>query len=161
MRRGVRSGLNWLWLSVAVVIGDQWLKLIALRHLEYQQPLEISSWLNFTLAYNRGAAFSFLGSAGGWQVYFFAFISILIVLLFTTWLVRTPVGQVWRRLGLACVIGGAIGNLIDRVRLNYVIDYVDFHIKSWHFATFNLADAAISVGACCLIISLLQHKESD
>lgn len=161
MRKIASYGLQWLWVSALVVVADQWIKLLALRHLEYQQPYTVfQAWLNLTLAYNRGAAFSFLGSAGGWQVYFFALVSLLIVVLFTIWLVRTPSGHPWRRLGLALVIGGAIGNLIDRLRLNYVVDYVDFHIGSWHFATFNLADAAISVGACCLIIALLTHHES-
>lgn len=154
-----QSGYHWLWLSLLIVVSDQWVKAWVLQHLIYEQPaIVFDTWLNLTLAFNRGAAFSFLGAAGGWQVYFFAVVSLLIVLLFTVWLVRTPPGHAWRRLGLALVIGGAVGNLIDRLRLSYVIDYVDFHLGSWHFATFNLADAAISVGACCLIFSLLQHE---
>jgi len=153
--------MSWLLLSVAVIIADQWLKFWSLGHLMYQQPKIIfSSWLNFTLAFNRGAAFSFLGSAGGWQIYFFALISLLIVLLFTIWLWRTPAGYYWRSLGLGLVIGGAVGNLIDRLRLNYVIDFVDVHFSTWHFATFNLADAAISVGAGCLIVSLLVSRHT-
>lgn len=153
-----KSGLPWLWLSLVIIILDQVTKYFVVRHLTLYQPVELLSFLNFTLAYNRGAAFSFLGQAGGWQIYFFAGLSLIIAILFIVWLAQLPRSMVWRGLALSLIIGGAIGNFIDRVRLTYVIDFVDFHIKGWHFATFNVADSAITIGAIILVLNLLSTK---
>ena len=149
---------GWLSLSVIIIILDQLSKYWAvakLTTLATQSKVIFASWLNASLAHNTGAAFSFLGDAGGWQIYFFAIVSLLVILLFVFWLARLPSGYLVRPIALALVIGGAIGNLIDRLRLHYVIDFIDVHWGNWHFATFNLADAAISVGAVLLMLSLM------
>lgn len=150
-----KTAMPWLWLSLVIILIDQLVKFSVVHNLAYQQPYVVFPFLNFTLVYNPGAAFSFLGDAGGWQIYFFAAISLIIALIFTVWLARLSRSMVWRGLGLGLIIGGAIGNFIDRVRLTYVIDYIDFHIGSWHFATFNFADSAICIGAFFLVFSLI------
>ena len=157
--RSKKTALPWLWLSVVIIVIDQFIKHWAVTHLSYQEPRKLFVFLNLNLAYNAGAAFSFLGNAGGWQVYFFSAISIVIAIIFTVWLARLPRAFILRGLGLGLIIGGALGNFIDRVRLTYVIDYIDFHIGHWHFATFNFADASICVGAVCLLISLMFFSE--
>ena len=159
--RKTKTGLIWLWLSALVVVLDQLVKVWMMQHLSNHQVMPVFfSWLNFSLAFNAGAAFSFLGNAGGWQVYFFSAISLFIVILFSVWLVRMPRCFYWRGLGLSLIIGGAVGNLIDRLRFNYVVDFIDVHFGGWHFATFNIADSAISVGAFFLIVSLLFAKHA-
>lgn len=154
-----KTGLRWLWLSAMIVLLDQCVKYWVVTHFAYREVDTVLSFLNFTLVYNTGAAFSFLGKAGGWQIYFFAAISLLITVIFAVWLKRTPRVLIWRCLGLSLIIGGALGNFIDRVYLHYVIDFIDFHIKMWHFATFNIADSAVSIGAVCLIISMLRESK--
>lgn len=152
------KSVKWLMLSLVIVLLDQLSKYWAvttLSSLANQSMVIFSSWLNATLAHNSGAAFSFLGDAGGWQIYFFAMVSIFVIVLFIIWLIRLPSGYRLRSIALALVIGGAVGNLIDRLRLHYVIDFIDTYWGNWHFATFNLADAAISVGAVLLMLSLM------
>ena len=152
------KSVKWLVFSVFVVFLDQLSKIWAVTNLsglDNQSKVIFSSWLNLSLAHNTGAAFSFLGDAGGWQIYFFATVSFLVIVLFIFWLIRLPSGYWARSIALALVIGGAIGNLIDRLRFHYVIDFIDTHWGDWHFATFNLADAAISVGAVLLMLSLM------
>lgn len=159
MKAITRSGLPWLWLSAIIIVIDQLIKLWIVHNFQYQQPVAIFPFLNFNLAYNPGAAFSFLGDAGGWQVYFFASLSFIIAVGFIIWLARSPRSLLLRCLGISLIVGGALGNFIDRVRLTYVIDYVDFHVKGWHYATFNFADAAVCVGAFLLILSMLLKRE--
>lgn len=149
-----KSALVWLWLSVVVIILDQLGKFLVLHNLNYQEALRLTSFLNFTLTYNPGAAFSFLDSAGGWQIYVFVAISLVVAVIFILWLRQTPRTFFWRALGLSLIIGGAIGNCIDRLRLTYVVDFIDFHVRGWHFATFNVADSAVCIGAFCLIFSM-------
>ncbi len=155
-----KSALPWLWLSLAVIIIDQVIKYWVVHNLAYQQPYPLFPSVNLTLAFNSGAAYSFLGNAGGWQVYLFSAISVVISIIFIIWLARIPRSMILRGLGLGLIIGGALGNFVDRVRLTYVVDYIDFYIKSWHFATFNFADASIFVGAFFLVLSLIYSPES-
>ena len=150
-----KTALTWLWLSAFIVVIDQTTKYWVVTHLFYQQSVYWLPFLNITRVYNSGAAFAFLSTAGGWQIYFFATVALLIAIVFMVWLKRTPRGLIWRSLGLALIIGGALGNFIDRIYLNYVVDFIDFHIGNWHFATFNVADSAVSVGAFCLMVSIL------
>jgi signal peptidase II len=152
------KSVKWLILSIVIVLLDQLSKYWAVTNLSSlanQSKVIFASWLSATLAHNPGAAFSFLGDAGGWQIYFFAMVSFFVIVLFIIWLIRLPLGYKLRSMALALVIGGAVGNLIDRLRLHYVIDFIDTHWGNWHFATFNLADAAISVGAVLLMLSLM------
>ena len=147
----------WAWLGVtALVIALDWFtKQRVSEALELYRPVEVFSWLNITLAHNYGAAFSFLSDAGGWQRWFFIVLATVVSLLLLVWLLRLP-RQEWRTgLGLALVLGGAIGNLIDRVNLGYVVDFVDVHFGGWHYPAFNVADSAITCGVILLLLDAL------
>jgi signal peptidase II len=148
-----RNALPWLALSLIVAVLDQVSKAIAIRMLEPGIPhAVISGFLNWTLAYNTGAAFSFLADQEGWQRWFFTGLAVVISAVLARWLARTPRSD-WRSaLPLALVIGGAIGNLIDRLRIGYVTDFVQVYYQQWAFPSFNVADSAISVGATLLIL---------
>lgn len=149
----------WLLLSLLVILADQITKYLIVQHLQFQQNFFVTSFFNLTLDYNAGASFGFLNNAGGWQIHLFQAISIIISLVLLIWLLRLPPNQKLKALGLSLIIGGAIGNLIDRVRLNYVVDFLDFHINNWHYATFNVADAAVCVGAFFLILSMIWARD--
>jgi len=139
-------------LAAAIVIQDQVTKLWAVSALELYRPVEILPFFNLTLLHNTGAAFSFLADAGGWQRWFFTGLTLVIGIGIAIWLVRLPQHERLTRACLTLILGGAIGNLIDRVRLGYVIDFLDFHAAGWHWPAFNVADAAISCGAVLLIV---------
>jgi len=150
--RGPRSALVWLWLSAVVIVLDQLTKAIVVQLLEPQVPhAVIPGLLNWTLAYNTGAAFSFLAEQEGWQRWLFTILAITISAVLVRWLARTPRSD-WRSaLPLALVIGGAIGNLIDRLRIGHVTDFIQVYYQQWAFPSFNIADSAISVGAVLLL----------
>ena len=153
-----RAGaLPWLLLSALVVALDQWTKHLALAVLDpYAPQAVIPGFLNWTLAFNPGAAFSFLADAGGWQRWFFTALAIGVSLVLAVWLARTPRGD-WRNAApLALVIGGALGNLIDRLRFGLVVDFVQVYWRDWVFPAFNVADSAITVGAAMLILFSLR-----
>jgi len=157
--------LKWLGLSLAVVILDQLTKFMASQYLQLQQPVEIFSWFNLTLVHNTGAAFSFLSQAGGWQRWFFILLAIIVSIFIMIWLLRLPAKQRWLACSLALVLGGAIGNVWDRIIFGYVIDFIDISISflPWRlfnpWPAFNIADSAISVGAVMLIIDVFLFKE--
>ena len=146
------NALSWLLLSVAIIVADQLSKLAILAHFQLHESLPlIPGLLNLTLAFNDGAAFSFLQNAGGWQRWFFTVLAFGVSAVLVVWLRRTPRGD-WRTaLPLSLVVGGAIGNVIDRVRLGHVVDFIDVHYAAWSFPAFNVADSAISVGAVLLL----------
>ena len=150
----VKKAWPWLWLSVLIILIDQFTKYLVVQHLEYGQPVKALPFFNFTLSYNPGASFGFLGGQGGWQVYLFAAISLIVATTLIVWLGRVKRADGLMAAGISLIIGGALGNFIDRVRLTYVIDFLDFHIKNWHFATFNVADSAICVGAFLLVVRM-------
>jgi signal peptidase II len=166
MVRGRFPPLPWMWLgiSVIVILLDWQTKQMASESLVLYQSHAVYSWLNMTLAHNYGAAFSFLSHAGGWQRWFFIVLSSAVSLVLLIWLLRLPRHE-WRTgLALGLVIGGAIGNLIDRVQLGYVVDFVDVVIKGWHYPAFNVADSAITAGVALLLLDgVLQaiRKEPD
>ena len=139
-------------LSIAIIIADQITKLMVLDHFHLHETLPlIDGLLNLTLAFNEGAAFSFLSDAGGWQRWFFTALAIVVTTILVVWLKRTE-RRDWRTaLPLALVVGGAIGNVIDRIRLGHVVDFIDVHYGSWAWPAFNVADSAISVGAVLLL----------
>jgi len=157
--------LKWLGLSLVVVILDQFAKLMASQYLTLQQPVEIFSWINLTLVHNTGAAFSFLSQAGGWQRWFFILLAILVSIIIMIWLLRLPAKQRWLACALALVLGGAIGNVWDRIVFGYVVDYIDISISflPWRlfnpWPAFNIADSAISIGAVMLIIDVFFFQE--
>ncbi len=144
--------LNWLWLSAAIVGADFLSKLWALSKLQYLQSVEVvPGFWNWTLVHNTGAAFSFLADAGGWQKWFFSLLALAISAVCVVILKKSE-RNAWRTaLPLALIIGGAVGNLIDRVRFGYVIDFVHWYWNGFHWPVFNLADSAISVAAVLLI----------
>ncbi len=147
------NALPWLLLSVLVIAFDQLTKHIALGSLEYLRPVAvIPGLLNWTLAFNTGAAFSFLAGESGWQRWLFSALAVGVSAVLVLWLSRTPRGD-WRNAApLALIIGGALGNLIDRVRLGQVTDFIEVYWHDWSWPAFNVADSAICVGAVLLIL---------
>ncbi|MEJ2385458.1 MAG: signal peptidase II [Xanthomonadales bacterium] len=153
----------WLLVSAAVIVLDLYTKQLATESLVLYRPYEVFSWLNMTLAHNYGAAFSFLSSAGGWQRTFFIVLASVVSVVLLVWLLRLPRREWLTGLGLALVLGGAIGNLVDRVRLGYVVDFIDVHVKGWHYPAFNVADSAITCGVALLVIDvfLISMRRQD
>jgi len=145
--------LYWLLLSAVVVGLDLWTKALAEQHLVLYRPVEVLSFFNFTLAYNSGAAFSFLADAGGWQRWFFSMVALVASIVIVGWLLKLR-GERMVALGLALILGGALGNLWDRLTLGHVVDFLDFHWAGYHFPAFNIADSAITVGAVLLILDM-------
>lgn len=145
---------SWLWLfvSAAVVWADMETKAWASEVLTLYRPQEVWPWLNMTLAHNYGAAFSFLSDAGGWQRWFLTILASIVSLVLIVWVLRLPRREWLTGLALALVIGGAIGNLVDRVQLGYVVDFIDVFYKGWHWPVFNVADSAITCGIVLMIL---------
>lgn len=149
------SPFVWLALAALVVVLDAWTKQWAANALDLYRPQHVTAWLNWTLAHNFGAAFSMLSDAGGWQRWLFTALAVGVTAFLLVWLFRLRRGE-WRvGLGLGLVIGGAVGNLIDRVTLGYVVDFIDVHYAGWHWPAFNVADSAISCGVAVLLIDAL------
>lgn len=149
--------LHWLWLSLVVLGLDQLSKQIATRLLELHQPVPVVPFLNLTLTHNTGAAFSFLSDAGGWQRWFFVALTVAIAVVIVVWITRIKPGQRWLAAALALVLGGALGNLWDRLVIGAVVDFIDVYYGSWHWPAFNLADSAICVGAVMLVVSTFKE----
>lgn len=148
--------LKWLWLSAVVVVLDLVSKAIATHYLTLYQPLPVFPGFNWTLAHNAGAAFSFLASESGWQRWFFSVLALAVSVGITLWIRRLSATQTLLAVGLALVLGGAVGNLWDRVTLGYVVDFIDVYYQQYHWPAFNIADSAISVGAVLLVIDSLR-----
>ncbi|MDR2238834.1 MAG: signal peptidase II [Zoogloeaceae bacterium] len=140
----------WLGLAGLVVVLDQLTKHWLVSALALGERIELTSFLNLVFVYNPGAAFSFLSDAGGWQRWFFVALALL-VSVWLVWLIRRHAAERLPPLAAALILGGALGNVIDRIRYGAVVDFVDAHAAGWHFPAFNVADAAISVGAALLI----------
>jgi signal peptidase II len=147
----------WFVLSFAVVLMDQLTKYWALYHLIPYQPEPVFPMFNFTLAYNTGAAFSFLSGAGSWHRWFFAGFSVSMSLFLIIWLLRLKPRAILQSLAISLILGGAIGNLYDRVSLGYVVDFIDLYYMNHHWPVFNLADSAICIGAFLLLVDLCKN----
>jgi signal peptidase II len=150
-----KGASNWLWLSGLIILADQITKALVVSRLELYQSIELLPILNLTLLHNTGAAFSFLAGASGWQRWFFTVLALVVSVVLIVWLRRIDSKQQkLLAIGLSLVLGGALGNVIDRVWLGYVIDFVHVHWDSvgFSFPAFNVADSAISIGAGCLLI---------
>lgn len=147
-----------LWLSVLVIGLDRLSKLLALHFLTLYEPVPVLPFMNITLAHNTGAAFSLLANMNGWQNILFAVLAVLIASAIIIWILRLPKRSYWLGTALALILGGALGNLWDRVQYGYVVDYLDFYINNWHWPVFNIADSAICIGAAMLLFSLLRHE---
>lgn len=154
--------LKWLWLSLLVFVLDQASKLFFENSLSlYQQIVIIPDYFSWTLAYNKGAAFSFLASESGWQRWFFAAVAVVVSVVLVVWLKRLKANETWLALALALVLGGAIGNLFDRVVYGHVIDFILVHWQNrWYFPAFNLADSAITLGAILLALDMFKPQKS-
>jgi signal peptidase II len=145
LRSSGGSLLPWLALALIILIADQFTKVLILGYYKLGDSTYVTSFFNVVRVHNTGAAFSFLASASGWQRWFFTGIGVAAA-LFIVWMLRAHPGQRLFSFALACILGGAIGNVVDRLLHGYVVDFLDFHWAGWHFPAFNLADAAISIG---------------
>lgn len=152
----VKTG-SWLSLSVLIIVLDQISKLWITAHFIYGESLPVTSFFNLVLAHNTGAAFSFLSDAGGWQRWMFSAIAI-VAAVWIVRLLRQHAHETLFCLALTLVLGGALGNLIDRIAYGYVVDFIDVFYKNYHFPAFNVADSAISVGAALLILDSFRKK---
>ena len=146
--------LPWLGLALLILIADQFTKVLIMGYYKLGDGTHITSFFNVVRVHNTGAAFSFLASASGWQRWFFTGIGVAAA-LFILWMLKAHAGQKLFSFAMACILGGAIGNVIDRSLYGYVVDFLDFHYAGWHFPAFNVADSAITVGAVCLILDEL------
>ena len=155
--------LSWLWLSLLVLVIDQASKFYFEARLEmFQQIVIIPDLFSWTLAYNTGAAFSFLADSSGWQRWLFALIAIVVSAVLVVWLKRLGRNDTWLAVALALVLGGALGNLYDRVALGHVIDFILVHWQNrWYFPAFNIADSAITVGAIMLALDMFKSKKTE
>ena len=151
---------KWLGWSIAVILLDQISKYIATQYLVLNESLSLMPMVNLTLAHNSGAAFSFLSSASGWQRWFFIVLALCISVAIMVWLSRLTADEKYLALSLSLILGGAIGNVWDRVQFGYVIDFIDVYYDKWHWPVFNIADSAITLGAVILIAdSLILRKQ--
>ena len=151
---------QWWWLSALVVVLDQVTKYLAETLLVMHQPVSVLPSFNFMLTYNTGAAFSFLAGAGGWQRWLFLGLGSLVSIGLIVWLRRLEPGDKWLAAALALILGGAVGNLIDRAWLGQVIDFIQLYYDRWYWPAFNVADSAITVGAVLLIVESLQSRDA-
>lgn len=150
----------WFGISALVVVLDQLTKWMVVATIPYGESVSIFPFFNLTLIYNTGAAFSFLSEAQGWQRWMFVGIALVTSLVLFIWLLRVADKNRLLSLALALILGGAIGNLWDRLYLGYVVDFFDVYYKTWHWPAFNIADSAIMLGAFFIIIDLFFSKEA-
>ena len=153
--------LRLLWLSLLVVVLDQATKLWVMATFDEYEVLTIWPVFNLTLVYNTGAAFSILSDAGGWQRWLFVGLAVIISLVMAAWLRQLRADERLTGYGLALIIGGAVGNLIDRLWLGKVVDFLQWHWEQWYWPAFNLADSAITVGVALLLIDALVSMRRD
>ena len=154
--------LKWLWLSLVVLVLDQATKLWAGAALVPARPVEVLPFFNLTLMHNTGAAFSFLSEAAGWQRWFFIVVALVVTGVLVLWLRRLGPAERWLAGALALVIGGAVGNLWDRLVYGHVVDFIDLHAAGWHWPAFNIADSAITVGVVLILLDgFLSAKKEE
>jgi len=151
---------KWLWLSLLVFVFDQASKLWVVKNFELYESIQLFPSLNFTYVHNLGAAFSFLSSAGGWQRWFFVGVALIATTVLLIWLRKLKPSERWMALSISLVLGGAIGNLYDRISYGYVIDFIDVYYKAHHWPVFNIADAAIYIGVVMMLIDAFKGESS-
>lgn len=144
--------LKWLWLSALALVLDQASKITVDNSMQLYESIRIMPCFNLTYVHNLGAAFSFLSEAGGWQRWFFAVLAIVISGVLAVWLSKLQKSETLLAVALALVLGGALGNLIDRLLYGYVIDFLDVYYQTWHWPAFNIADSAITVGVGLMLL---------
>jgi len=148
----------WLWLSLFVIGFDQATKFLATRFLDLYERVEVLPVLDFTLLHNTGAAFSILADASGWQRWFFIGLACVVSVVLVVWIWRTPRGEKLLPLALSLILGGAIGNVIDRIWRGYVVDFIHAHWGEAYFPAFNIADSAITIGAALMILDAFRER---
>ena len=152
------SGWRLWWLTSAIIGLDQWTKHLIVSNFRLHEALPVFPSFNLVHVHNYGAAFSFLSDMPGWQRWFLFILASVIAVVLTVWARRIPVLRWHESIPLALIVGGAVGNLIDRGRLGYVVDFLDVYYGAWHFPAFNVADSAISVGAVLLILGSFRSE---
>ncbi len=152
--RGSGDVLPWLGLSLLILIADQVTKVMVLGYFRLGDSTHVTRFFNLVRVHNEGAAFSFLAGASGWQRWFFTAIGIAAA-IFIVWMLKSHPGQRLFAFAMACILAGAIGNVIDRLVHGYVVDFLQFHFASWYFPSFNVADSAITIGAIAMILDEL------
>jgi len=150
---------KWFVFVLLLVVVDQLTKLLIYGYLKPNESLEVTSFLSFSHVHNYGAAFSFLANEDGWQQYFLVMVSSIASLAIAIWMAKTTKQQVFKLLALSLILSGAVGNLIDRAALGFVIDFIDFHYQTFYFPVFNVADMAISAGVVLLILTDLKNNK--
>ena len=156
MRSSGGGMMPWLALALIILIADQFTKVLIVGYYKLGDATTVTSFFNVVRVHNVGAAFSFLAGAAGWQRWFFTGIGI-VAALFILWMLKSHAGQKLFSFALACILGGAVGNVIDRVAYGYVVDFLQFHYAGWYFPSFNVADSAITVGAAALILDEIRR----
>lgn len=154
------SKLKWLWLAALVIVIDLGTKAMASAMLTYGEPVAIMPMFNLTLLHNTGAAFSFLAQADGWQRWFFVALALVVSVVLVSWLRKLQTHETWTAVAIVLILGGALGNVYDRVVHGYVVDFLHFYWQDWHFPAFNLADTAITIGAGMMILDIFR-KPAD
>lgn len=152
---------RWLGLTLLALILDLWTKQLVVQHMALYQRIELMPFFNLYYVHNYGAAFSFLSDQGGWQRWFFSIVTCLISIGIAFWLTRLRANQRLLIIALTLVLGGALGNLYDRLVYGYVIDFIDWYVGDYHWPAFNIADAAISLGAILLILDSFINPEPE
>ncbi len=149
--------LRWLWLAALVVLLDLATKAMATAWLSYAQPVPVMPMFNLTLLHNTGAAFSFLASESGWQRWLFIILALGISVVLVRWLSTLSRKETWLAIGIALILGGALGNVYDRIVHGYVVDFLHFYWGNYHFPAFNIADTAITIGAAMMILDMFRN----
>lgn len=151
-------GAAYFWVCIAIFIFalDRISKILVMHSLPFLRPLNIFPGFNLLFTYNKGAAFSFLNYASGWQEWLFGAIAVIVSIVVITWLIRHKQAHIWTKIAAALILGGTLGNLFDRVFYHYVIDFLDFYFLQWHFPVFNIADSAVCIGAIMLMIEIIR-----
>lgn len=148
----------WIFIAITIFALDRITKILVMQYLPFRLPVNILPMFNLFFTFNTGSAFGFLNNASGWQGGLFSCIAIIVSLFLVIWQFKISPKHVWLKIALALILGGTLGNLYDRIVYNHVIDFLDFYFKEWHYATFNLADAAICIGAGMLILNSFHNK---
>jgi signal peptidase II len=155
------TGLRFLWISLLIFAFDQWSKYAVVSSMDLYESAQLTGFFNLTYVHNYGAAFSFLYDAGGWQVYFLSAVALAVSVLILWWLRQATKEQLLLPVAFSFILGGALGNVFDRLLHGYVIDFLDFYYGTYHWPAFNVADSAIFIGAALLIIDMFKNKEAN
>ncbi|WP_261816745.1 signal peptidase II [Vibrio gallicus] len=157
------TGLRWLWLAALIFVADIGIKLVVMDNMGYgwANRIEVLPFFNLLYVHNYGAAFSFLGDQDGWQRWLFTGIAFVVCAMLMLWMKRLPSSDKWNNISYALIIGGAIGNVFDRIVHGFVVDYLDFFVGNYHWPAFNLADSAIVIGAAMVILDGFLNKKAD